>query len=135
MEIIESKMTTQRKYDEICGVGYVNMYTLTKNSDTIVIAPFNPKNQEHMFVLSIARCIGGIFGKKIYVATNPLKIAQLNRKVEKENRVARKTRKMTPNINPDKFLDDFRMYAQKKCGMNFSFSNIYNEFYKTKGNK
>jgi hypothetical protein len=94
MKMFETDNVTQRKYDEICGVAYVNMYTLTKDKEAIVISPFNPKNSEHLFVFYIAKSLGGIFNKKVYVDTNYFRIAKLNKKVDKDNRVKKKTKNM-----------------------------------------
>ena len=39
-------MKLTNKYDEICGCAYVNIFTITKNTDIIGLSHFDPKNKK-----------------------------------------------------------------------------------------
>lgn len=126
----------QKKYDEICGIAYVNLFTLSKEWDKIVLAPFNPKNKEHLFILSIAKGLGGVNNKDVYLDASKLQIWKLNRGIDKECRYHQINGKdIMCAINPQMLLDYMRDYAVKLCGENFNFGNIYDEFFAKKGKK
>ena len=61
---------TQRKFDEICWATMANIITLSKHCDVVAIAPFNPKNREHMFVLHVAKAAAAVSGKEVGLDVN-----------------------------------------------------------------
>lgn len=133
----EDNLVRQRKYDEIVGAAYVNIFTLSKNSDVVAIAPFNPKNKEHLFVLNVAKGVGGVVQKTVAIDTNKFHIWQLNRGINKECRYEKLNGKdFTYAIDPDRLLSFMRQWASELMNEEeFNFGKIYDEFYSKKGKR
>lgn len=127
----------EKKYDEICGVTYINLYTKTKNAQDIVISPFDPKNKEHLYVLGVAKGLSGAVQKTIKLDTTKYNLWKLNRKVAKECRCERLIgEKPYHYVDPDELLNFMRDWAGQLCqceeGINFDFGVIYDAFYNVK---
>lgn len=125
-----------RKYDEIAGAAYVNLYTLSKNSDTIAFSPFNPKNEEHLFVLGVAKGLSAVTNKPVCLDVGRFQLWKLNWGVKKEARVRRiDGKEAIYAINPNELLNFMREEAVKYCGDDFTFADIYKAFYSRKKGK
>ena len=140
MEIIDAPeyiRERERKYDEIVGVAYVNIFTLSKNSDIVAIKPFDPKNKEHLFVLNVAKGVGSVMQKSVAIDASKFTIWRLNRGLTKKSRYEKLTIKEGEFINPDELLDFMRDWAKEFVSEeNFNFGQIYDAFYaKQKGKK
>jgi hypothetical protein len=122
-----------RVYDEICGAAFVNLFTLSKDSETITFCNFNPKNEEHLFVLGVARGLAGSFGKKVALDISKFQLWKLNRGIDKDCRLVRATTKV--GINPNELLEFMRPKAMEACGKDFTFAEIYNKYYNRKKGK
>ena len=122
----------QHKYDEVCGAAYVNIFHLSKDSDVIAISPFNHKDKEHMFVLNIAKAVGGVNGKTVAVDTSRFRLWRLNRGLDKECKFQRLVDADPFDvINPDELLNFMRESAVAYVGdEGFNFGKIYDSFYK-----
>lgn len=127
---------TLRAYDEICGIAFINIFTLSKDYDKIVLAPFDAKNEEHLFLLYAAKGMAGVVEKDVYVDTNRLRLLGLNKGIKKGWRIQKASKEdIAHAINPEEVLDYMREYAESLCGKNFNFGKIYREFYKRKKGK
>lgn len=140
MEIINAPeyiRERERKYDEIAGVAYVNIFTLSKNSDVVAIKPFDPKNKEHLFVLNVAKGVGSVMQKSVAVDASKFTIWRLNRGLTEKSRYEKLTVKEGEVVNPNELLDFMRDWAKEFIGEeNFNFGQIYDAFYaKQKGKK
>jgi hypothetical protein len=125
-----------RKYDEICGAAFVNLFTLSKDSDTIAFRGFNPKNKEHLFVLGVAKGLAGSSGKKVALDVNKFQLWKLNRGIDKDCRlVSVDGKEAIYSIDPDDLLSFMRPKAVEACGNDFTFADIYNEYYNRKKGK
>lgn len=125
-----------RKYDEICGAAFVNLFTLAKDSNPIVLCNFDPANKEHLFVLGVAKGLAGTLGKKIGLDVNRFQLWKLNRGVDKDCRMVRvKEQDAELPIDPDELLSFMRPKAVEACGEGFTFADIYNEYYNRKKGK
>ena len=125
-----------RKYDEICGAAFVNLFTLSKNSDTIAFREFNPKNKEHLFVLGVAKSLAGSSGKKVALDVNKFQLWKLNRGIDKDCRlILVDGKEAIYSIDPDELLAFMRPKAVEACGEDFTFADIYNEYYNRKKGK
>lgn len=125
-----------RHYDEICGAAFVNLFTLSKNSETIALSPFNPKNEEHLFILGVAKGLGGSIGKKVYVDVNRIQLWKLNRGLDKDCRLKMiNGKEAIYSINPDELLTFMRQRAVDVCGKDFTFADIYRQYYARKKKK
>jgi hypothetical protein len=125
-----------RKYDEICGAAFVNLFTLSKDSNTIAFRGFNPKNEEHLFVLGVAKGLAGSLGKKVALDVNKFQLWKLNRGIDKDCRlISVDGKEAIYSICPDELLAFMRPKAVKACGEDFTFADIYNEYYNRKKGK
>lgn len=125
-----------RHYDEICGAALVNLFTLSKNSETIALSPFNPKNEEHLFILGVAKGLGGSIGKKVCVDVSRIQLWKLNRGLDKDCRLKMiNGKEAIYSINPDELLTFMREGAVNACGKDFTFADIYRQYYARKGRK
>lgn len=125
-----------RKYDEICGAAFVNLFTLSKDSDTIAFRGFNPKNKEHLFILGVARGLAGSFGKKVALDVNKFQLWKLNRGIDKDCRlILIDEKEAIYSIDPEELLAFMRPKAVEACGEDFTFADIYNAYYNRKKGK
>lgn len=123
----------QRAYDEICGATFVNLYTMSKEINTIILAPFNPRNKEHLFVLGVAQGLASAKDMKIKLLTNGFWLRKLNKGIDKENRMTKANGKdIMFAIDPDKLLAFMYPAAKASCGEDFTFGDICDEFYSRK---
>lgn len=125
-----------KKYDEICGIAFVNLFVLSKEGDIIGLAPFNPKNEEHLFLLGVAKGLASVLKKTVYVEVNKFQLWKLNRGLDKDCRFKQlKNRECCHAINPDEVLDYMRDAAKAACGKYFTFADIYRQYYARKKGK
>ena len=123
----------QRVYDEICGATFVNLYTMSKETNTIILAPFNPRNKEHLFVLGVAQGLASAKDMKIKLLTSKFWLRKLNKGIDKENRMEKANGKdIMFAIDPDRLLTFMRPAAKECCGEDFTFADICDEFYSRK---
>lgn len=130
---IEDKL---RIYDEICGAAFVNLFTLSKDSETIAFRFFNPKDEEHLFLLGVAKGLAGSLSKKVSLDVNKFQLWKLNRGIDKDCRMIplNKTEENSA-IHPNMVLDFMRAKAVEACGEDFTFADIYQQYYKRKKGK
>lgn len=125
-----------RKFDEIAAAAYVNIFTLTKEADVIAIAPFDPRNKEHLFVLGVAKGVSGVTQKPVAIDTNRFQLWRINRGLAKECRYEKTTDKdLIHAVDPNSLLSFMREWASELMEEeNFNFGQIYQAFYaKQKG--
>jgi hypothetical protein len=122
-----------RKYDEICGAAFVNLFTLSKESETIEFRFFDPTNEEHLFLLGVAKGLAGSLGKKVALDVNKFQLWKLNRGLDKDCRIIQLDKTHAASaIHPDMVLDFMRPKAVEACGEDFTFADIYNQYYNRK---
>jgi hypothetical protein len=122
-----------RIYDEICGAAFVNLFTLSKDSEIIAFRFFNPKDEEHLFLLGVAKGLAGSLGKKVALDVTKFQLWKLNRGIDKDCRIIQlDNAKMACAIHPDMVLDFMRAKAVEACGEDFTFADIYNQYYNRK---
>lgn len=117
------------KYDEIINITMINIYTLCKDTGTIVISNLDRKNKDHLFLLRVA-----LLAKDIY--NFPLKLhikfwdwIILNWRMRKLTR--RIPRETIPGsyLNVSDILEFMYPPIKNYMGENFKFEHIYNQFY------
>lgn len=128
----------EQKYNEIAGVAFVNLYTLSKDEEVIALSPFNHKDIEHLFLLNVAKGLGGVTQKSVAIDASPLVIRKLNRGLTSECRYERlKHDSPAKRINPDAVLEFMRKWAAELMNEDeddFDYGRIYYAFYaKQKG--
>lgn len=132
-------MTTQEKlkiYDDICGRAFINVYSTVKDSEVVCISPFKYFNKEHRFVLSVAKGVAHIFGREIVVDASPFVVWLINRKIKDKECHVRRLKKREKNYcDPRSLVEFMRPYCKQKLGDNFSFAQIYDEYYRVRKGK
>ena len=127
-------MNKQKLFDEICGVAFVNVFSLSKCTDRIVISPFNYKNKEHLFLVNVAKGVGAVNGKAVALDTSRFRIWQMNKGLAQQCKYEKATKDELKNaINPIILLDFMRKWASETLGVeDFNFGEIYDAFYNKK---
>lgn len=118
------------KYDEIINITMVNLYTLCKDTETIVISDLDRKNRDHLFILRVA-----LLAKDIYNFPLKLRIGLwdwivLNWKMRKLSRRIPRETEPGPSVNVPGMLEFMYPPIKSYMGENFKFEHIYNQFYK-----
>jgi hypothetical protein len=136
-ENIYSAVVTDKKtlkiYDEICGAMFVNLYTRSKDWETIDLANFDPKNEEHLFVLGVAKGVASSFDKKVVLDVSKFQLWKLNRGIDKDCRlILINGKEAIYSIDPEELLAFMRPKAIEACGEDFTFADIYNQYYNRK---
>ena len=127
---------TLKIYDEICGATLVNLFTLSKESDSIALRNFDPKNKEHMFLLGVAKGLAGAIGKKLCLDVNKFQLWKLNRGIDKDCRIIRiDGKEAIYSIDPNMLLDFMREKAVAASNDKNIFVNIYEQYYARKKGK
>lgn len=129
----------ERKYNEVCGLAYVNLFTLSKNHDCILFDEIDLKNEEHLFLLHVALGLSDIVEKKVVINASRATVRRLNKKLHIKDKSARircaKNEIENRAIYPERVLTFMRIRAREICGPLFTFGDIYREFYKIQKGK
>lgn len=132
----EQLQELERKYNQICEAALVKIYVKTQDlvdtEDGVVpLKNFNFRNDEHKFILGVARALGGIRGTQVAVDTNFIRLWWENRKIKVENSKLLKYKKEYNEYaaDPEEILAELRPWAEELCGCGFTFDDIYYEFY------
>ena len=117
-------------YNEIATAAFVNVFTLSKNEEVIALRNFNPKNEEHLFVLGVAKGLAGASSKKVALDVSKFQLWKLNRGIDKDCRMIKINKNYEGNyIDPNELLDFMREKAVSSSNDEQIFTNIYKAFY------
>ena len=122
---------TQKQYDEIVGITLVNLYSLAHDKEALVFKNFDPRDEEHLYVLAVAINSLSIIGKPIRFNTSWYKRNKLayNYKTDKIDWKKRDK----GGFDAQELLDFMRPTAQKITGDEwFMFGDIYSAYYERK---
>lgn len=124
------------RYNAICEATLVKMYAKAQNiidleDGVIPLKNFDFRDANHLFVLAVARGLGGIKGCQVAVDTNPIRLWWENRKIKVEGSKLLKYKKEYNEhaIDVEGLLSELYEWATELCGYGFDFSDIYYEFY------
>lgn len=129
---------TEKKYNEVCGITFAHIHTITQKCDTIPFWDIDIDNEEHLYALSVGVALGGAIGKKVSAWGSRWFIHKLNKKLglKKDARIVRMSAKDTMfAIRPEFLVGDLRIEGIIRCGSEFTFADIYHEFYEIKKGK
>ena len=130
---IELYEEMEKNYNEICSAAMIKIYTRTKeiNSTVIPLSGFDRKNPEHLFVLGAARGLSGVLGSQVAVDVSEWHRKVMNKKIKVDgSKLAPYLKEYKENsANVDNILNELREWARGKCGEEFTFADIYYEFY------
>lgn len=120
----------QVNYDAVCYAAFLNVKTLSEDAEYIAFKNFDPKNKEHLFVLSVTTACWSILGERnIALDTNMLTRMRFGWKYRKLCKIKKTTGKEEKIIDIEELLEFMRGPACQVCGLNFSFADIYDEYY------
>lgn len=127
--MVDTKITA--KYDEIVADCFAKIYMDSLHGARIAIADFDPKNQEHLFVLGVAKGVGSVLEKQIALDLSPWRLAQMNRGVPHANKILRMEDEDYPTcINAKELVAIMRRKANEVFEVeDFDLSDIYREYY------
>lgn len=123
----------QVKYDSLCYTTFLNIRHLTKNADRIALKGVDWKNLEHRFVVHIVNACYNILGTRdVVMDAGPL----TRNTIARECRSFGKIRKIREDdikiVDVPELLEFMRGTACELCGTEFTFGDIYNEYYSGK---
>lgn len=116
-------------YDEIINITMVNLYTLTKEKETIIISDFDRKNRDHLFVIRVALMAKDVYGFPLKMHCSFWDWIILNWKIRKLSRFIPRDNTSLPVVNVSKLLEFMYPPIKEYMGENFKFEHIYNQFY------
>ena len=116
-------------YDEIINITMVNLYTLTKEKETIIISDFDRKNRDHLFVIRVALMAKDVYGFPLKMRCGFWDWIILNWKMRKLSRFIPRDNTSLPVVNIPKLLEFMYPPIKEYMGENFKFEHIYNQFY------
>lgn len=116
-------------YDEIINITMVNLYTLSKEKETIIISDFDRKNRDHLFVIRVALMAKDVYGFQLKMRCGFWDWIILNWKMRKLSRFIPRDNASLPVVNIPKLLEFMYPPIKEYMGKNFKFEHIYNQFY------
>lgn len=123
-------------YDSICYATFINLKTKTSGANRIAFKNFDYKNDEHKFVLSVATACWNILGaKNIAIDSGFFTRKKLGWKYRKLCKIEKTKKDEKVVVDIQELLEFMRGAACALCGINFSFADIYNEYYNERNNK
>lgn len=118
------------KYDEIINITMVNLYTLCKDTQTIVISDFDRKNRDHLFILRVALMAKDVYGFPLKLRIGLWDWLVINWKMRKLSRRVPRHLEPGPSVNVTDLIEFMYPPIKEYMGENFEFKHIYNQFYK-----
>lgn len=119
-----------REYDGLIGLTLLNLHTLSKEKGEAQLGSFDRKNKEHLFILRVALLGRTVHKIPVYVQCSWFDWVIINLFHCKGFARVKKFGKMfAPNIETQEVLDFMRGDGIARCGENFSFGDIYKEYY------
>lgn len=118
------------KYDEIINITMINLYTLCKDTQTIVISDFDCKNRDHLFILRVALMAKDVYGFPLKLRTDLWDWLVINWKMHKLSRRVPRYLEPGPSVNVPGLIEFMYPPIKEYMGENFKFEHIYNQFYK-----
>lgn len=126
--------TLEQNYNEIVGITLVNLWTLSKEEDTINFTNLDYKNEEHRYLLHVAMTSYGVINKPIRLNLPIWKRKKIAKLTGCEKIEWKKKAKKANSINVAEVLEFMHPVGVELTGdKNFSFADIYHEFYERKG--
>ena len=123
----------QVKYDSLCYTTFLNIRHLTKDADRIVLKGVDWKNLEHRFVVHIVNACYNILGTRdVAMDAGPLTRSTIARACRSFGKVRKIKKEDTFFVDVPELLEFMRGTACELCGAEFTFGDIYNEYYSGK---
>ena len=128
-----------REYDGLVGLTMLNLFSISKENKIIRLYHFDRKNREHLYILRIALMARDIYGFPLEVEGSWWDIFCLNWKIRKGFDKIKRYKPVVGEgeewlyhkgaICVPELLDLMRPDGISRIGENFTFANIYNQYY------
>lgn len=127
-----------REYDGLVGLTTLNIWSISKENGVVRLYHFDKKNKEHLFILRIALLVQDIFHFPVEVEGSSWDIFCLNWKIKKGfNKIKRYKHALGENkewvyqkgVCIPELLDLMRPDGIERLGEDFTFADIYHEYY------
>ena len=118
------------QYDEVINIIMVNLYTLSKDSPRIVLKGLNRKNRDHLLILRVALLAKDIYNFPLSLEIGFWDSLILNWKMRKLSRRIPREKEANNAINIPELLEFMYPPIKEYLGENFTFSQVYNTFYR-----
>ena len=119
--------TKLREYDGLVGLTFNNLCAASNNKE-IVLLNFNRKNLEHLYLLRVALLVRDVTGYEVKVNCSWWNFLMLNHKIRKGFKKIERSKERN-GIDTDWMLDLMRRDGQQRIDKNFTFADIYNQYY------
>ncbi len=128
-----------REYDGLIGLTLLNLYTISRENQAIRLYHFDRKNREHLYILRIALMARDVYGFSLEVEGSWWDIFCLNWKIRKGFGKIKRYKPIT-GVGEEwlyaeggtcvpELLDLMRPDGIRRIGEDFTFANIYNQYY------
>lgn len=118
------------KYDKIINITMVNLYTLSKDKNEIVLSNIDRKNKDHLYILRIAIIAKDIYNFPLKLHTSFWNWFCLNWRMRKLSRRVPREKGEENLIDTAQLIDFMREPISEYMGVDFKFGDIYNAFYR-----
>ena len=125
-----------KAYNELVGITLTNLYTLSKNKQTLSLGKFDIEDPEHLYMMSVAVGSASIIDKEIRVDTGYFDRKKLYKMYPCDKFNWKKRAKKKECFNTNEVLDFMRPAGVDLTDNEmFWFGEIYEEFYERKDNE
>lgn len=127
----EAKREEEYKlYDEIINITLINIYSLSKEKEQIILSEINRKNQDHLYLLRVALIAKDLFNFPLKLKGGFWNWLCLNWRMRKLSRHVSMAKDFENAIDVNKILDFMKAALSEQVGEDFKFANIYNAYYR-----
>lgn len=116
-----------REYDGLVGLTFNNLCAAS-NDQKIVLLNFDRKSFEHLYLLRIALLVRDVTNYEIKVDCSWWDLFMLNRKIRKGFKKIKRSKERS-GIDTNWMLDLMRGDGQQRIDKNFTFADIYSQYY------
>ena len=125
-----------KAYNELVGITLTNLYTLSKDKQTLSLGKFDIEDPEHLYMMSVAVGSASIINKEIRVDAGYFDRKKLYQMYPCEKFNWKKRAKKKECFNTNEVLDFMRPAAIDLIDDEmFYFGDIYHTFYERKDNE
>ena len=117
------------RYDEIINITMVNLYTLCKDTETILLSGLDRKNRDHLFILRVALLAKDFYNFPLKMRIGFWDSFVLNWRMRKLTRRVPRDLNPGPAVNVPELIDFMYPHIRAFMGEDFEFGHIYNAFY------
>lgn len=122
--------TLYREYDGLIGLTLLNIFLVAKDSEVIQLTDFDKKDINHLYVLRVALLARDIYGFPVEIKDSWWNVFCLNRKIKKNfGKIKRFKQPKDEPISIKHLLEIMKKDGILHIGENFTFADIYNQYY------